>query len=103
MSVPYVLQRCVLRRCVYCKESSRQSELFRISFLKENVKEVGKQERMLQISEGDALRIGRGAYVHKNRECLDGSLNEKILSRAFRQRVDRRQVAALLEASREIL
>ena len=72
-----------MRMCVGCREMKPKRELVRVVCNKEGevfVDPTGKAN-------------GRGAYVCKNRECLQRAVKTRALERAFSRKID----AALFE------
>ncbi len=65
------------RMCIACKEMANKTDLIRI----------------VKTPEGDITldftgkKNGRGAYVHKDRECLMKIKKGRLLSKAFKQNV----------------
>ena len=63
-----------MRRCIACGQLARKAELLRV---------VRRPDRGVEIS---ARTHGRGAYVHRNADCLDeAAAGPKPLARALRQ------------------
>lgn len=65
------------RRCVSCRESKQQSEMLRVAKI--------DQEFMLDFNQKLG---GRGAYVCKNKECLNCAVKKRAFNRAFKTNVD---------------
>ena len=66
-----------MRRCIGCGESKEKRELIRIVRTKEG--------RIFTDATGKAN--GRGAYVCKNKACLEKAVKNKGLDRAFKEKV----------------
>lgn len=66
-----------LRKCVVCREHADKSELIR--FVKQNGEVRIDTENKLS---------GRGAYVHKSKECVEKLIKRRALNAAFRCSVD---------------
>jgi predicted RNA-binding protein YlxR (DUF448 family) len=62
-----------VRTCVGCRQRLTQSEMFRI------VNRAGKLA-----ADFDRKLSGRGAWLHKKRECLDQAIERRAFARAFR-------------------
>ena len=65
------------RKCVACKNSKQQHEMLRIARI--------NQEYVLD--ENNKLG-GRGAYVCKDKKCMDLTIKKKLLNRAFKSNLD---------------
>ena len=66
------------RTCVGCKEKKNKNELLRIVYNKEGEIDVdtnGKKE-------------GRGAYICKQKKCLEKAIKNKGLERTFKTKLD---------------
>ncbi|MBT5248071.1 MAG: YlxR family protein [Microbacteriaceae bacterium] len=63
-----------IRRCLGCHTSDATENLLRC---------VAKDNRVVVDSEGK--QQGRGAWVHRNQECLSLSLTRRAWSRALKQ------------------
>lgn len=74
-----------MRRCVGCMESKPKSQLIRVAFY----------EGRISLDETGRAK-GRGAYLCRNPECFDKAEKRKAFDRAFRARVDRKDVEALM-------
>ncbi len=62
-----------LRRCIACRESKPQSEMLRVARI--NNEYVLDQNQKLD---------GRGAYICKDKKCIDLVLKKHLLNRAFK-------------------
>lgn len=65
------------RRCIACREPKIQNEMLRIA----------KRNDELLVDEKQKLG-GRGAYVCKNKQCLELAIKKKLLNRAFKSNLD---------------
>jgi uncharacterized protein len=82
--------RAPMRTCVGCKERAEKGRLVR-----------------LVVAEGEGVRVdgtgsapGRGAYVHRERACVEAAIARGALSRALRTGLNE-QGAATLRADLE--
>lgn len=66
-----------VRRCVACRESKQQLEMLRIARV--------NQEYLIDVSNKLG---GRGAYVCKDKKCIDLAIKKKLLNRAFKSNLD---------------
>ena len=65
------------RRCVACRNSKHQNEMLRIARV--------NNEYMLDFTH----RLGgRGAYVCKDKQCVELTIKKKLLNRAFKTNVN---------------
>lgn len=65
------------RRCIVCRQNKLQSEMVRVAKLND--------EYVLDI----ANKLGgRGAYICKNKQCLQQAIKKRALNRAFKTNVD---------------
>lgn len=71
------MQSKQMRRCVSCRESFNQNELLRVC----------KQNDKLFIDINQKMG-GRGAYICKNKQCLQNAIKKKALNRAFKSNLD---------------
>lgn len=65
------------RRCVACRATKLQNEMLRIA-------KIGEE---FIIDEKNKFG-GRGAYVCKDKACIDLTIKKKLLNRAFKMNVD---------------
>ncbi len=65
------------RRCVACRNSKQQNEMLRIARV--------NNEYMLDRSNKLG---GRGAYVCKDKQCIELTIKKKLLNRAFKSNLD---------------
>lgn len=65
------------RKCVACRQNKQQKEMLRIARV--------NQEYMLD--ETNSLG-GRGAYVCKDKECINLTIKKRLLNRAFKSNLD---------------
>ena len=70
------MKKIPLRKCVACGNMLEKDKLFRL------------------VKDSDGVKLdktykfqGRGAYVCKNKDCLDLALKKKSLNRSFKQAV----------------
>lgn len=75
-----------MRTCIACKACKPKKELARIVKFGEDIKfdETGKLN-------------GRGAYICKNKECIEKLKKQKLLNRAFSCQVDESVYDAIME------
>jgi predicted RNA-binding protein YlxR (DUF448 family) len=72
------------RTCVGCRGVAPQADLLRIARHADGSLEVGRHG-------------GRGAYVHRDRRCVDGALRPAVLVRALRGGLSADEVDRLRE------
>jgi len=61
------------RRCVACKTCKRQNEMLRVARINQDYK--------FDIN----LKLGgRGAYICKDKKCIELTIKKKLLNRAFK-------------------
>ena len=65
------------RTCIACRKTFLQSEMLRIA----------RMNNMYIIDEQQKLE-GRGAYICKNKQCLNVAIKKKCLNRAFKSNLD---------------
>lgn len=65
------------RKCVSCRNSFNQNTLLRIA----------KINNEFILDENHKLG-GRGAYICKNKECIDLAIKKRLLNRAFKQNIE---------------
>jgi len=70
-------KRVPLRTCVSCRESKDKRELLRI---------VRTPEGEIKVDDTGKMN-GRGAYVCKNKECIEKLMKNHGLDRAFKMQV----------------
>jgi uncharacterized protein len=72
------------RTCIGCRETASKSMLVRLG-----------------AADGDAVGIGgssgRGAYVHRARECVETAMRPALLARALRKGLSANEVGRLRE------
>jgi len=79
------------RRCVGCGHSDDKANLLRIA---------ASEGRA--VVDASASRPGRGAYVHRNRECVEQSIHRRAWARALRiARVDAQDLDAIATSAVE--
>lgn len=64
------------RRCVACRENRQQNNMLRIA----------KINKEFYIDETNKLG-GRGAYICKDKKCIDLCIKKRLLNRAFKSNV----------------
>lgn len=67
------------RMCVVCREMKDKPDLIRIV--------LNNTTKIAEI-DGTGKKNGRGAYVCKNRECIENLQKRKVLIRTFSTNVD---------------
>ncbi|MFM1514378.1 YlxR family protein [Helcococcus ovis] len=67
-----------LRKCIVCKEQKSKKDLIRI---------VKDKEGNINIDYSGKLN-GRGAYICKNKSCLNTAISKKLLNRHLKTNVD---------------
>lgn len=65
------------RRCVACRESKLQTDMIRVC----------KINDIMQIDTQNKLG-GRGAYVCKNKSCIEQTIKKRLLNRSFKSNLD---------------
>ncbi len=65
------------RKCVACKESKYQYDMLRLT----------KIDNQITIDKKHALG-GHGAYVCKNRDCIELAIKKKLFNKAFKMNID---------------
>ena len=71
------MKKVVTRTCIGCNEKRDKKELLRIVKNKENeisIDKTGKKE-------------GRGAYIWKDKECLEKAIKNKKLEKSFKMKI----------------
>ena len=68
------------RKCINCGNLYNKNDLLRI---------VNNKEMGIVIDESGKLN-GRGAYICKNKECIEEVKKNNKLNRVFKQRVDKK-------------
>ena len=71
------MQAKQMRKCISCRESFNQADLLRICKIKDSMIIDEKQKAG-----------GRGAYICKNKQCLQLAIKKKALNRAFKTNLD---------------
>ena len=64
------------RRCVACRANKQQNEMLRIARINNSY-----------IIDGSFNLGGRGAYVCRDRYCIDLTIKKKLLNRSFKTNV----------------
>lgn len=82
-----VVQSQPERTCVGCRSRAAKSELVRLVLVDGQV--------AVDLS---GRRSGRGAYVHRNPECVTQAIARRAFPRAFRQAVEVDQLTKWFEA-----
>lgn len=62
-----------IRTCVGCRTTAQQNELLRV---------VLRQDQV--VVDANNRLSGRGAYLHRNLQCIDRAIQRRSLSRALR-------------------
>ena len=65
------------RKCVACRNSKQQNEMLRIARI----------ENEYVIDEKNKLG-GRGAYVCRDKSCIDLTIKKRLLNRSFKTNLD---------------
>ena len=65
------------RKCVACRNSKQQTEMLRIA----RVNQEYKIDHLNKLG-------GRGAYICKDKKCLELTIKKKLLNRAFKSNLD---------------
>lgn len=65
------------RRCIACKASKQKQDLIR----------VAKLNNTLSI-DYSSFGDGRGAYICKDKNCIELTIKKKLLNRAFKSNLD---------------
>ena len=65
------------RRCVACRESKQQTDMIRVCKISDS----------MQIDTQNKLG-GRGAYVCKNKSCIDLTIKKRLFNRSFKSNLD---------------
>lgn len=77
-----------LRLCIGCREMKHKKELIRI------VRNADTQEYHIDAT---GKQNGRGAYICKDRLCLDKALKSKGLERSFKAKIEATVYDTLME------
>ena len=80
------------RRCIACRAVAGKQDLVRFVF-----------DGKVLVVDWDNCMPGRGAYVHRQRDCLDGVLKVRFWERAFRLEKNRLETDAVAKAIGEVL
>jgi len=80
------------RMCVTCREMKPKKELIRLSASKEGI---------VSLDPG-GKKPGRGAYVCRNRQCIDNAVKGKRLDRGLKQALDSETIEQLLAEMEEL-
>ena len=65
------------RKCVACRECKQQNEMLRIARIKE--------EYVIDLNHKLG---GRGAYVCKDKKCIDLTIKKRLLNKSFKTNLD---------------
>ena len=65
------------RKCIACRKSNHQNDMIRVSKFN-NVVTIEKKHSP----------NGRGAYICKNKDCVDLVIKKRLLNRAFKSNLD---------------
>lgn len=71
-------KKVTLRKCIVCNEHKDKSQLIRI---------VKDKDKNINIDLSGKMD-GRGAYICRNKECINKSIEGKTLNRHLRTNVD---------------
>ena len=82
-----------MRTCIACRQHRAKRELLRVVATPEGTVEIDPRGK----------RSGRGAYLCRNHQCVEGALQVGLLARALRCQVTPEQVAILKAEAREVL
>ena len=75
-----------VRQCVACRQAKPKRELIRV---------VIAQDGTVTLDPG-GKKPGRGAYVCRNRQCLEQAIRGHKLDRSLKHKVDEATLAALI-------
>ncbi|MGB5953040.1 MAG: YlxR family protein [Ornithinimicrobium sp.] len=79
---PHTAQRHIPQRtCVGCRGRDVQSQLLRVAGVRSAVQPVNT---VLLLPDPARRAGGRGAYVHRDRSCVDQALRRRAFGRAIR-------------------
>lgn len=81
-----------VRTCVGCRMRASKAELVRIARTPEGVR-----------ADVAGAAPGRGAYVHRDRDCVEAALRKGALARALRTGLDQDELARLRTRIEEAL
>lgn len=65
------------RKCVACRECKQQNEMLRIARIQDQF-----------VIDAKHKLGGRGAYVCKNKNCIDLTIKKRLLNRSFKANLD---------------
>ena len=65
------------RTCIACRKKLNQNEMIRISKINGDI-----------TVEKSHSAFGRGAYICKNKDCVDLVIKKRLLNRAFKSNLD---------------
>ena len=65
------------RTCIACRKKNNQNEMIRIS----------KINGVVAVEKSHSA-FGRGAYICKNKDCVDLVIKKRLLNRAFKSNLD---------------
>lgn len=82
-----------MRLCIGCRTREQTTNLVRIAF------DNAGDSRSLVLDERSVLP-GRGAWVHRDPECLSTALKRRAFARSFRRQVDTDKLEAALSECR---
>ena len=80
-----------LRMCVSCREMKGKNELIRV------VKIKGEEPRI----DTSLKAQGRGAYICRNRRCIENAVKRRAFERALKGRIKEELIKALEDAADE--
>ncbi len=70
-------KRAPLRKCIGCGEMIEKKDMIRVIKTKENIIRI----------DATGKANGRGAYLHKQKECFDSAMKSKGLERSFKMSI----------------
>lgn len=65
------------RKCVACRQNKQQKEMLRIA----------RVNQCYELDENNSLG-GRGAYVCKDKNCIELTIKKRLLNKAFKSNLD---------------
>jgi predicted RNA-binding protein YlxR (DUF448 family) len=78
-----------VRTCIGCRREVAQDKAIRLAL---TAAQNAETTPPLVVWDTDRALPGRGAWLHRQRECLETALKRKAFNRAFRRSVDPRQL-----------
>ena len=80
-----------LRMCMVCRQRREKEELIRVVKVKDEI-----------IIDRSGKAQGRGAYLCKNKECINQAQKRKALERAFSGKIDVAVYDKLIQTAEEL-